>query len=1632
MTLVAPPEQDSAPFSIGRVATMAEQGASRLGQVLAAAPELRTRPNLALAAMNAAGDVRAAAQTVAHASNLMAVAQAFSDVASQSGGAKALHEQIASQSSRYANVLSALLSRPLGYGLPDDEQSGSAALSGVMGNVLGAGGTPARPGTQVTPQTQAQIQAQFPPPGPGLLGEVGHVLATPYRVWHQAAQRELDAQGGVKAPIIAAGQIPPSFAAQVKAFGPRKALANAAAAINAPLTEIQHQYRYLHDVEANHGPLAAAEASLGLLAGGALGYLGGGARGAILGGEAATEFTGHILYPNSWQRAASPNYTDPNTHRPVSIGRDFASAVGLQPGSAPFTVVSGLSDAIGDMTLDPVANVGGLVSEARGLQGAKGLLGSRFSGTAVTADSIDTVYDQYPAVRRAFDAIAHSSPGEIAIHNPALNVAAPATDGVRHISGFVQALGNASTGEQVKEVMKDALRAGDLTGGFKAPSLTLTRKALQGAAKGLQDWSAVPARAGDEPADFLAAATQQRSRLLARVVDATFRSQTRVAEDWDPELLRYDSQSLDLMGPTAPKALYQILRQGEDDKTAMATVERFTSTNDVGQRLGIWHNALSDLLLARAARSATMRGSTLTGVGSEAAFADPEILRNVQQVAASLSSEGLAGGVYGASDKGDLLEPLVDSTDPDRTYDAGLLQNHTGRVSVPTFAQVRRGGQMLAGGHMLFGKADDFLYDAVTTRFFKRSVLLSLSFAEHIVAGEMLQSALRVGPFNMARSIVTDIASRLGYQLEADPDEAGIIAQVASAVLRKTDPERFATASALLMRHDGHFAFGTGVGAGHNIADEVKSRESWAQMFAALRSRAPRTVTTGRYGLQGYDPGGAQDAAWASWLAEGARDPATQAAAGAYRDALSAGRTPADATTLAAAAAKDTLDALPEEQAALFARHTDRTQTGADLGLSPHEDWARNIVANLKGMTTGMDGNLHDDLLAKIADGEASFDPQALEHLPPNQHPPLVKGQATKPYISGRIGQASTWVHRKMLSPIINGFSRDPTYIEEVHRQMQALRPLMDQGMQLDEAMNVAEERAVQHMIRFVHNIGERTQFSELARNAAPFFFAQQQAYKRLGRLLAENPGAFRQYQMGLQAMANIASQHKDANGASVIAFPGAGSMTTGMLKGFSALGWAPTGSVPIVWNGSLSSTNIIAPFAEGISGLRPDLGPVVQIPLAGLKGIFSELGMQPEVNAVNAALGPIAAGEATPSKAWSMLVPNTFVQRIMEGLDPTLLNTYYASSAHQMIAMLDYEQNLAMERWVKGGQKGPKPNLIPDPAIERSGGLNSDQMAFLDRVRNGTRVLAFTKALLGFATPLSPTLSFDKWGLSAELKNDISKSGLSQGLTGFLMKHPDATPFTVWSSDTAAGGAELPATAKSMDWISQNQDFVKAHPDAALYFLPPADSKDAFSQQAYNQELSSHLRTRKTDPGFLQSVYVAEGDHLYFDVLQPIYNTFRAMGGHPGWTQDQAKAWAADPKNASALLAIKPSSGLTTWWNQTLATVEAQNPTWAANFTGPTRQVAAREAYDGIVKALADPHLPPSPQTPAIRDLVSAYKQVGSALPVGDSAYASAQQSAVQKGWREWLDSVKTERPDLSNVITAVFYNLGAPANGG
>lgn len=1405
--------------------------------------------------------------------------------------------------------------------------------------------------------------------------------------------------------------------------------------LNAPLAQVQHQYRYLHDVEARHGTMAAALEGIGIAGGAAAGFVGGGVYGAELGGEVAAGVEGQLFYKDSWQRTANgAQYTDPHTHMQVSFGRDVASVLGLRPGTLTYNVGSGLVDGIADLNLGG-GEIAGLARDARSANGAAGLLGHYFPGMgAATAEDFENAYTHYGIVQNAMKDIAGKSAGEI-LATPAyqsLNQIVPraSTDAADVMTGndFVKALGQATTQDDVAQVFREALRTHELVGMDTVPTLSYTR---------------IPFQAIREAAENSDGITGSIARNFIRLPSAA-------QADGSISMKTFDPTSTTDNGAVG---LYRQLMYTETRRTAASVVNDYINAPTLQDRVRIYRAATMDVLQAMTEQM-------------DPKFRPTQL--DIKEIKAALDNftGGATPGVegwYGMDEDGRNLSPLRDESDGDRQYAAAITDNQTGLLRFVQLNEMRSAAHTLTGYRGVFGnvaKADGFLYKHITQNLFKPLVLLTPSYAMHIALAEMIPNMLRLGVRNMVRSALALNAAKLGERAMDTDDDFGAISGLVWRLLGgedgkalTTDPadlgkfrQRIQLAARYIEMNGGDHVV-PGLSSAHDYSHEI-DREFRTQTLLHTGVADTPMMRGDEFGTFGRGDKGYIES-WQDWLNELSRDKKTSIAADRIRSGMAAGKTLDEASQDASAAVSTWLHEQPRAYLDRYLRSNPTSNSlpsSRPLGTDELDDWAHVVVRNLRGATRGADhGPMNTALLDHIASGER-VQADELHGIEDRLRPSNVKGRKITPAPPvNPIQKVANIGFERVLNPMVNFLSRQPIAFTEFERQYGMLQPLIDKGvMAEDEAMTTAMAKTSAIVIRNVHNLTDRTQWTVTLRNWAPFYFAQEQAYRRMGRLLAENPRAFRSYMLEIFNLHDIGQITGGQSGQQYFVVPGTGYLTSGMAVGLSGLGMNLAGSSPVGMGWNLSSASVIFPLS---SGARVDLGPVAAILIQAISDFFPEMGA-PALKADVTGLSNVLVGSSSSSPLWEQFIPNTIVSRLVQTAvadqgGQVLANRSFNSSMMQAFAILDYDGHI------------PTQQQAANPLVMQT---------FADRVRNFTRILYFTKAILGAITPVSPEVQFQgdtqratydadvaAWnvatekgsgtlasqgfsmsdlGFPKELNADIKSSGsLSKGILTYLHKHPDATaqsvflqtegakalPFTI-SQSGSPSGAYIPASDSAEKWINDNSALIKSAPMAAFYLMPQM-TDNQYSATIYNEQLAQGYRVKLNPttsqgingqvPSFLAQLYIAAGNATVLDKWYPAYeNTIAGQTGEMKYQTEQA-------------------------FYTKVAAYAVQNPVWGQWWNTDQKATDRQQAVVQLNAAFAKGNVPKTVFTDEVKGLLSDYQTYQNQLSWGSQdSYAGESQSQINQGWNDYLQSVVESHPELSTFVDGVFANIPTTTN--
>jgi hypothetical protein len=1385
-----------------------------------------------------------------------------------------------------------------------------------------------------------------------------------------------------------------------------KGLSDLANIANLPLKDVQHEYRYLHDVEARHGFTAAVAEGLAISAGVIGGSVLFGPDGAILGGEGAAQILGGVMYHDSWVRTANGNtYRDPNTNTPVSFGRDIATVLQARRGSGVYGTLSGVIDGIGDLITDPLALAGKIKAGVSGVEGGAGVIGKHWGGLGLTdPDQIDRAYDTNPSFRRAVQQISRNDTGWVVAHFPKM-------------TPIAQQLGDASSAEEVLEKLKDPIITANLMTDH-LPVQSFARSSFQK----IRD--AAGSYEGPMSDNFIIGPARW-TRRFSKVTGSAF-------DDFTKE---FSSKTIDPTADQHAEDVFRFVNYTQNRQVATNMADQWLHAAP-GQRIIMLRSMIMDSV-AHAAHFTPIEGDEEDDLMNYAEMQDPSVRSAMKAQIDRWTGGGDPGktGVYGMHNDGSQASLVYDEA-TNQAWSAAILENQTGKITLPSFTQIKRMGgqlrQLRAAGFLgktvddigyFSGKLDDFAYDAVTQRFFKPLVLMSGSYAWHISLAEMIPNTLRLGLLSSARAIGMNFSSRLGYTLESDEGQALLGSMVQAmgddgqklAGLSKSNRQLRMEAEILLdLRTDGH-KVPLATSAGENIPKEYEETTRARQVLHDLFNKVP-SHHGDKFGVKeaSKEAPSAYLNYWRDAIREANRSPASQMALKALIAGANRGLSEDDAVFDAGKVAASELKKMtPEElshyqRAYLYSKSWHDDPRPKPQGWTPIDDWGQEVAQNLRSLLGRT--HINGDLLQHMAHGTTPTSDRLATIMDQDEWPVAVKGRIHEPGASTVMGTIANAGFKYAINPFVNFMSRQPLMRNEFFKQWKQLRPLVENGVyDLDEASNIALNRAIEKSIRFVHNLHDRTQLSETLRNWIPFYFAQEQAYRRMGRLLTEDPGAFRRYQMMISGIGQMAaSGNSGVNGDKYYMIPGGTFLSAGSAYIMSHVFRMKVQNLDVgQLQTSLSSANVIFPLS---SGFRPDLSPVAAVAAKALYAIHPEFG--PDLN-------KLVGSQTLTSQIWTLGVPNTAIQRLLEALPiPGIGQSYdrsYVTAMNQAIQFAAYQQNQELYKWIVGGKKGPEPHIIPPDAtagVNASGGFEATkaQQDFINRINNQTSILFVTNLITSFFSPTSTTPAVKDFGFTAAVNAEITKEkSVSKGVQAFLLKNPLATPYTVWQSYSASG-ATLPTNDAGENWINGHQNFINKYPNVAFFMMP--NTSGPYDYAVYNEQLAQGDRVKRSPQQFLNALYVAAGNAAYY----PQLDQYEAIANAPG-TSGTARSNAYNA------------------FQEWLTPFSAAHPIWAA--MGPLNTAAKnatmQQAIGQIGQMVQSHDVPNNPQASKVVSLYNSYQQFNVAYINANSAHNySTVQRDLRDNWRAYLQAVEQKNPDLSETISSVFMDALGVTNAG
>ena len=724
--------------------------------------------------------------------------------------------------------------------------------------------------------------------------------------------------------------------------------------------------------------------------------------------------------------------------------------------------------------------------------------------------------------------------------------------------------------------------------------------------------------------------------------------------------------------------------------------------------------------------------------------------------------------------------------------------------------------------------------------------------------------------------------------------------------------------------------------------------------------------------------------------------------------------------------------AMPESTRQTFSRNTLLPQPhNPAYDPNPQRSWAKSAVLSLegtvmgptsKGLAEGLPdhmGLLEDIANKTVEQGTEGFfrkyaiDPKTSKVWLPEKMPQQTYGPEFDTGKGGIYSRLLSVGHEKMLRPIMETLSRKPTFVVEF---MEARGRMEDQvkagGLTADQADVLAQTEAARHMIRYIHNPMDKTAFEQQMRTAAPFYFAQNQAWRRTGRLLSDNPGAFIQYIESMLAVSDWASKVTGNNGISLFVMPATalwgipltGSLSSLMTVDPLAVGENTSAALP-----SGPGTTLFEMFA-------PKWGPTVTIPAHWFLENLNVLGTgKPAAIAKHAMLGPI--GENTPM--WQSFVPSTILRNIGQeaafasgfkkyGVDTQLIQAQ--SEAIRSIIHDDMSKHYKYLREVKGMDKDTASLSLNMWASTRYQPDTPGWEKLLNDSKNKSLVIFAWKSALGWFSPVSAGVG----EYDPELKKLVDSYSLpkNQGgrglpfpdsLNQFYLDHPEATIETI-SKSQSVYGQHIPETEPVYKALVDHGDLVKTNP-RSFFALLPEDLGTKYYQPANTALIAAGLRKRLMPEDFVKQFLVTMGNDLFYNQIKPVYEIMKKTGSH---------------RNAYAF----EQNFINKYGNQ-------NNPEWLKSYQSGWSAIQRDRAKAELQKAV-DPKtgIPEFRNTETAKHIRYVYDYV---LPLLDQNLANAKSGKhhttyadVKLWWQDGLVQLLKMYPDLKNAINTVFANLG------
>ena len=520
------------------------------------------------------------------------------------------------------------------------------------------------------------------------------------------------------------------------------------------------------------------------------------------------------------------------------------------------------------------------------------------------------------------------------------------------------------------------------------------------------------------------------------------------------------------------------------------------------------------------------------------------------------------------------------------------------------------------------------------------------------------------------------------------------------------------------------------------------------------------------------------------------------------------------------------------------------------------------------------------------------------------------------------------------------------------------------------EVSDTVLERAQREVLPFLDDHRLRSQFQEKHRWLTPFQFAEEQFAKRWARTIRRQPELIRKAALTINGFKHMGIITQNEFGEDVYNIPGSEYFMAGVSRAVETLTGRPA-MMPF-------SNPFTGQLKYSVPGLDrfgvPAAGPVIGLPVSLAERIFPELHDNPLVSGFESAVYGDRGNRRT----------------IAQQLVPASLLTIYNSIIQKPDG--DAQMSSAMTQAMAYMEAS---GLAPaDDASDK------EIQVYKDRLTNWARTMLFTRGVLQFLSPATPTSELPA-NFSPEFKDLLRQMPMKDAMGVFLARHPDGEPWTIFDTKSVSG-APLPATDEAFSVMTNNEDFFKTYQNGAFWFLPQSDSTDPFDRQAYYYQLSHGYRVRKSTDEIWKDMKFAEASDVYFK------------------SQDAKNAALENAANNTQL-----KNQIKADWSNWKDDYFKAHPVFATELNNPDAHTRRAKTLSQLTDIFASGNYPETPQTPYLKDMVSSYNQVISTLDSwkGDnSKRARDTKNALREHFNLWGTDYTTQHPEVKSFWDRVI----------